>query len=182
MCAAGFPSASESMMFVVVRHVRSDAGRPSRFTVKISSRPSRTLAAASGQSRWSHEAYWSSLRMPSLASSFQAARRVARAWSCCAFGRWPTTFRSLWLRQRCTSLPAPNTWAIALRSAFAPSTTNSRRRSGRIPRATRSSAGRSSRSRSQRHRCARRARYFFPSSSTPTAARTWWFPNWIPSR
>ena len=58
------------MMFVVVRHVRSDAGRPSRFTVKISSRPSRTLAAASGQSRWSHEAYWSSLRMPSLASSF----------------------------------------------------------------------------------------------------------------
>ena len=100
-----------------MRHVRSDAGRPSRFTVKISSRPSRTLAAASGQSRWSHEAYWSSLRMPSLASSFQAARRVARAWSCCAFGRWPTTFRSLWLRQRCTSLPAPNTWAIALRSA-----------------------------------------------------------------
>ena len=48
--------------------------------------PRGPRAAAAGQSRWSHEADGSSLRTPSVASSFQAARKGARAWSCCAFG------------------------------------------------------------------------------------------------
>ena len=75
------------MMFVVVRQRRSGFGSPRRLTVNNSDSPSRRLAAADGHSRSSHDAYCSSFRMPSSASSFHAARSVERACSCCSFGR-----------------------------------------------------------------------------------------------
>ena len=83
------------MMLVVVRHRRSASGSPMRLTVNSSASPSRRLAAADGHSRSSHAAYCFTLRIPSSASSFQAARSVDRACSCCAFGRWPSTLRTL---------------------------------------------------------------------------------------
>ena len=48
--------------------------------------------------------------------------------------------RTLWLLQRWTGFCPPNTWPMALRSALAPSMTNSRRRSARSPRSTNSSS------------------------------------------
>ena len=72
------------MRCVVVRHRRSAFGSPSRLTVNNSVRPSRRLVAPDGHSRSSHDAYCSGFRMPSSASSFQAARSVDRACSCCS--------------------------------------------------------------------------------------------------
>ena len=76
-------------MFVVVRQRRSGFGSPRRLTVNNSDSPSRRLPAADGHSRSSHDAYCSSFRMPSSASSFHPARSVERDCSCCSFGRWP---------------------------------------------------------------------------------------------
>ena len=90
------PACDESMRLVDVRHRRSSFGRPRRLTVNISASPSRRLAAADGHSRSSHDAYCSSFWMPASASSLHAARSVARACSCCSFGRWLKTFRTLW--------------------------------------------------------------------------------------
>ena len=133
------PACDEPMMLVVVRQRRSAFGRPKRLTVNISERPSRRLAAADGHSGSSHDAYRSSFRMPSSASSLHA-RSVARACSRYSFGRWPSRLRSLWLRHRCTRFDDPNTRPMALRSALAPWITNRRRRPARSPRASRSSS------------------------------------------
>jgi len=48
------PLSVESIKFVVHRQRRNEPGRFKRLTVNISSIPSSTLAAALGQSRWSH--------------------------------------------------------------------------------------------------------------------------------
>lgn len=70
------------MMFVVPRQRRDLLGRPSRLIVNISSRPSRSDDDALGRFNSSHDAYSSICAIPSLASSFQAARNVALACSC----------------------------------------------------------------------------------------------------
>ena len=61
------------MRLVVARQRCSEAGSPSRLMVKHSSRPSRKLAAAAGQSRSNHWANFSSLALP----VFPTARRPA---------------------------------------------------------------------------------------------------------
>ena len=74
------------MMFVVVRHLRSDAGRPSRLTGKISSRPSRggggpvALEPRGRRLQFAH-----ALRGVELPGGAQGGPG-ARAWLCCAFG------------------------------------------------------------------------------------------------
>ena len=159
------------MMFVVVRHVRSRCGRPSRFTVKISSRRSRTLAAASGQvALRATEAYWSSLRMPSLASSFQSRQR--RVSPCLVVLRVRqvaddipqlVVATALYLVERRRTPGRSRCVAPSLHRRRTADVGRGGSRELRDPRA----GLRSSRSRSQRHRCARSSTYFFPSSSTP---------------
>ena len=75
------PACGLSMRLVVARQRCSEAGSPSRLMVKHSSRPSRKLAAAAGQSRSNHWANFSSLALPVFGSNRQAARIAARTWS-----------------------------------------------------------------------------------------------------
>ena len=67
------PLCGDSMMSVVVRHRRKLGGSPIRYTVNISSSPSRKLAAAEGYSFSNQRACCSSRAIPWSASSLSAA-------------------------------------------------------------------------------------------------------------
>src|SRR5262249_29839825 len=75
--------------------IDSEGGTSSQLMVKHSSLPSRRLSAASACSRSSHCARFSSLAIPALASSFQAARIRDLVCSCWSLGYRSMTFRSL---------------------------------------------------------------------------------------
>src|SRR5436309_506624 len=85
------------------RAKRGDSSR--RFTVNISAKPSRKLAAALGYSCSSHCACFSSLAIPSFAGSRKPARMAAFTWSFNSSGKYPVTFSSLCWRHLCTENP-----------------------------------------------------------------------------
>src|SRR5436853_577860 len=69
------PLCGLSMTLVETRQRERLGDKPKRFTVNISAKPSRKLAAALGYSRSSHSACFSIRTMPSLGGSRKAARR-----------------------------------------------------------------------------------------------------------
>src|SRR5439155_4638103 len=74
------------------RAKRGDSSR--RFTVNISAKPSRKLAAALGSPCSSHCACFSSLAIPSFAGSRKADRTADFTWSFSFSGKYPVTFSS----------------------------------------------------------------------------------------
>ena len=173
------PEQGLSIRFVLTRQRRRAGGRAKRLTVKISSRPSKRLAAASGcdlkppgllaqtQSPPSAPAARPPSSSPSPGPSTPRAGGPSRS-SPCGCGTAAPDCRPRTLR------------SIAARSALEPSMTKSRRRPGRTPRSTNSSAARLS---AWREKCRhdrggsvapdlRAQNGFWPRVSTPRPAAT----------
>ena len=120
------PLLADSMMFVERTDLLSCSGRPSRWTVSVSSNPSSKLLAALGLILWSSPASERScLRaFPSSLSLYACViRRETHGRS--LFERCSRTFRFLWTVHRWTGVFSPRTSVIARRRAFAPSITTS---------------------------------------------------------
>src|SRR3954451_11769059 len=116
----------DSHGFVDCSVLRSAPRTPRRVTVNVSSRPSRSDAAAPGCDRSSSVARPRSRSSAAAwSSSAHAARSRRLTWGRSRSGRWSSTLRSLWRTQRCTGVWTPSTSRIALRSALAPSITHS---------------------------------------------------------
>src|SRR5215210_501443 len=134
-------SIMDSQGFVEERVALSAPETPRRFTVSVSASPSRSDAAAPGCERSSSHARASRRSWAvSWSASAHAERNLRLTVGRSRSGRCSATLRSLCLTQRWTGVWTPSTSRTALRSALAPSSTQSTPWEVSRPRSTRSAS------------------------------------------